>query len=118
MPTDITPIIDAMIRKRPESGLVLQALILAGFRNGHCTAEDAHHIPVTHPNVRGSVAKKLGKFGFQKGEVVRGTTEASHGHWLCKWELVEPVKARAFLNEITARMVGVDTEQEKQGVLL
>ena len=55
-----------IIKKRPETVLVLHALVLAGLNAGRCTAEDAHHISVGHPNCRGAAMKLLGSMGFVK----------------------------------------------------
>ncbi len=89
-----------IIRKRPETVLLLHAIVLAGLRNGRVTAEDAHHISVSHPNCRGAAMKLLGKFGFVKTEPIRGTTDVSHGHWLMVWELRDRSKAEALVRHL------------------
>jgi len=83
--------LEGITRKRPETALVLHQLLITVRRKGSCTAEDAHNIPVTHPNVRGAAMKLLGKCGCCKRDVpIRGTTKESHGHWLHVWEVRVP----------------------------
>ena len=75
----------AIVNKRPETALVMHQLLLAAREKGCCTAEDAHNINVSHPNVRGAAMKLLGKCGMVKVKPVRGSTKQSHGHWLWQW---------------------------------
>ena len=96
-------------RKRPEIPHVLHALVLAGLKKGHVTAESAHHIPVTHPNSRGAAMKYLREWGFVMGDVVRGTTKQSHGHWLHRWILKDRQKAEELVAALTYRVTGVDS---------
>lgn len=97
--------VEGVARKRPETAIVLQTLIMAGIRRGHVTAEDAHHIPVSHPNVRGVAMKLLAKCGFAKEYPTRGTTENSHGHWMFVWKLSNHSAARSVLDRIVRIVV-------------
>lgn len=97
-----------IVKKRPETILLLHALVLAGINKGRVTAEDAHHIEVSHPNVRGACMKLIGQFGFVKTDApIRGTTPQSHGHWLRVWELQDRAKAQALIRHLSHAMAGI-----------
>jgi len=109
-----------IIRKRPEVGLVLHQLLLTIRRNGVATAEDAHNIAVSVPNVRGASMKLLGRCGCAKNPVpVRGTTRKSHGHWLHQWVISDPRLFHACTDRITEATAGIASEQtDTEGWLL
>jgi len=108
-------ICERMIRKNPESVSVVVALLLVGLRKGFVTAEDAHDVQVSHPNLRGAVMRQMSKFGFQKGELMQGTTTKSHSHLLFRWDLVDSRRARDFLNRLTSAVAGrPDSEPQMQ----
>jgi len=110
--------LDKITRKRPEVILLLHAMVLHGRKHGHVTAEDVHHIPVSHPNCRGAAMKYLGKMGFVKDQVIRGSTEQSHGHWLMRWKLDDLECGMKFLAELQrlATRISIPTEQQTLGV--
>lgn len=113
-----TPWLAPMVEKRPEVALVLHALLLHLQSHGSCTAEDAHHIPVSHPNVRGATMKLLAKCGAVKGDVVeRGTTKDSHQHWLFRWRIADIRQVWSVLNSMKKLLTGIEKKPVPQGEL-
>jgi hypothetical protein len=108
------PWLTGIIAKRPETVLLLHAMIIAGLRKGRVSAEDAHNIPVTHPNTRGAAMKLLGKCGFKKDYPFQGTTAASHGHWMFMWTLYDAQKAKAILGRLRGTAVELGKEPGPQ----
>ena len=100
--------LQGMIKKRPETLLVLQALVLTGMSRGKVTAEDAHHIPVSHPNCRGAAMKYLARFGFVKDRPIKGTTKASKGHWLWEWRLDNRARAQSLINHVQRAVIKIE----------
>ena len=96
---DLPGWLKGICNKRTDVFMVLAKMVEVGIEKGVVTAEDAHCIPAT-PNSRGAAAKFMTKFGFRKGEVFKGTTKQSHGHWLCKWYLEDHSKAKGFLDAV------------------
>ena len=110
--------LDGIIRKRPETVLLLHALVLIGLRKGCVTAEDGHHIPVSHPNCRGAAMKLLAKSGFVKEFPTRGSTEQSHGHWLFRWRLEDVQQARQVVNRLNHAAAQINSEPRTGQMLL
>ena len=96
-----------IIKKRRETILVLHALVLAGLKKGRVSAEDAHHIPVSHPNCRGAAMKVLHHAGFEKSYPFQGKTPASHGHWMFMWTLYDVGRAQAVLNRLEGAVTDI-----------
>jgi len=83
--------LSGIVSKRPETVLLLHALVLTGIRKGEVTAEDAHHIPVSHPNCRGAAMKLLANCGFSRGTPRKGTTDENN-------ESMTPFQVSCFEN--------------------
>ena len=103
-----------IIAKRPETVLLLHAMLISGLRKGRVSAEDAHHIPVTSPNCRGAAMKLLGKCGFKKDYPIKGSTRPSHGHWLWQWVLYDAPRATAILGRLRGTAVALSNEPAPQ----
>jgi len=103
-------------RKRPGVALVLHALLVAANKRGEVTAEDAHCVPVSHPNVRGPAMKALGGCGLRKSHPSTGTTQKSHGHTLWVWTVYDQSKVDAVLRRLSA-CVGVLQREAVQPTL-
>lgn len=110
----------AITKKRGgEIALILQQLLITGRRQGHVTAEDAHNISVSHPNVRGAAMKYLRKCGFGKSMMaVTGTTKQSHGHWMFQWVLKDDLTAQGVSDRLTGAVLDLKREPNGQGTLL
>lgn len=107
------------LKRGGEIALVLQQLLIAGKRKGHVTAEDAHNVQVSHPNVRGAAMKYLRKCGFEKSMMaVTGTTKQSHGHWMFQWVLKDSLTAEGVMQRLTGAVLQLKQGQERQMALL
>ena len=107
--------LQGIVQKRgAEVGLILQQLLIMGRAKGKVTAEDAHNIKVSHPNVRGAAMKLLYKCGFVKDTPIQGTTKASHGHWLWVWKLQDDMQAQSVCNDITETILKIPVKQDNQ----
>lgn len=105
-------------RKRgAEIASIVFHLLNVGMRRGDATLEDAHGISVTHPNIYGASAKYLHKVGFIRGEIFRGTTKQSHGHYLRRWILEDHQKARRAVDGLTEALLKVKPRQLQQTVM-
>lgn len=103
-----------MVLKRPETALVLHALLLRLREKGEVTAEDAHDIAVSHPNVRGTAMRLLRKCGAEKTVPSYGTTRRSHGHVLFKWTVKDAARVRAILARLGSLVTALGGEEEEQ----
>jgi len=103
-----------MLRKRPEVALLVFAMISHGIRNGKVTAEDAHHIPVTHPNARGVSVKYLARCGFEKGQIITGSTKQSKGHYLCEWILSDYRLAKSIIDGMSGIIARIEYGSKEQ----
>ena len=106
-----------MIAKRPETALVLHALLLRLRERGECTAEDAHGIAVSHPNVRGTAMKLLRKCGAVKTVPTTGTTSRSHGHVLFVWKVEDYELLRGVLGKLGSLVTGIERTEDRQTLL-
>lgn len=97
--------LDQIMANRPEVLLILHALVIAGIHGETITSENAHCIPVSHPNCRGAAMKLLRNVGFAKVGFSYGTTDISHAHVLGQWRMIDQHKANVFLNRIKAGAV-------------
>lgn len=105
--------------KRPEVLLILHALLIQLRQRGECTAEDAHNIPVTHPNTRGAAMKYLGNFGCKKNPIpIQGTTKQSHGHWLHKWIVYDSAALEQGFMMIREAVTGLEPDNDGNLMLL
>ena len=102
--------LEAMVKKRPETLLVLHALVLSGIRTGHVSAEDAHHIPVSHPNCRGAAMKYIHRFGFVKDCLMKGTTKQSKGHYLWRWVLQDRRQAERLMIHVRQFVASIEPD--------
>ena len=105
--TDLPRWLTGISAKRPETVLLLHAMILTGLRRGRVSAEDTHHIAVTHPNVRGAAAKLLPGCGFRRGQEIAGQTRKSHGHSLHEWRLDDYGRARRVLDAMRGAVLAL-----------
>lgn len=108
MTTDVCALpswLAGILAKRPETGLLIHAMLIAGLQRGHVTAEDVHHIPVSHPNCRGAAMKMLRHAGFTKGAEITGATAASKGHYLHKWVLTDRLLAQSILRAMSGHVL-------------
>lgn len=85
---------------------------------GRITAEDAHCIPVKKSHsIRGAAMRSLRGLNIIRAvEVTQGTTKASHEHTIFRWELADPVAARALLRAVQETVL--QREPETSGQLL
>jgi len=99
---------------------VLFHLINHGIMHGKVTAEDAHCIPVSHPNVRGAAMKFLRTAGFEKVSLTVGSTDQSHAHWMFVWELKNYPLAKGIVNEMARplQLIARQKQEVGQGQLL
>ena len=110
--------LSGIVRKRSEVVQILYAMVAHGVRTGKVTSEDVHHISVTSEKVWGASAKFLPRCGFVKGEIIRGTTKKSKGHYLCQWVLNDYSVAKGILNQMASLLTGLPENNKGQLNLL
>ncbi len=95
--------LEGMLKKRtPDVLRILGDLTEAGLKKGHCSANDIVHRDLAQPNIIGGVFKTLKSLGFVQTDYrEEARFKSQHGRKVFRWELVDSVRARAFL-----RMVG------------
>jgi len=107
-----------MVRKRPETAMVLHALLLVLRSNGEADAEDAHHIEVSNPNVRGAAMKLLRSCGCEPKRVTYSTTKKGAGHAMMVWHVTDTQLFHDTIQRITVAVSGIPERHEAQRMLI
>ncbi len=111
--------VKGLIRKWPVSALaILAALCEAGLKRGTASANDTAGVVYSDPHVVGAVFKVLARVGFVKGnEIIASTRPKSNASFVLVWTLVDPSKARQFLDECRSVLCKQEGKAETQCVL-
>jgi len=108
--------IDLMLAKRkPDALMVLMQLVRAGLRKGSCSGNDVVNRNLTESNVIGGVFSTLKTLGFiQTDRREVGIHESMHRRKVHIWELLEPFKARYFIDKCAGMAFGGEMDKYTQ----
>ena len=100
--------IDLMLAKRkPDALMVLMQLAKAGLSKGHCSGNDIVTRDLKEMNIVGGVFSTLKTLGFvQTDKREEARFKSQHGRRVFLWELIEPFKARYFIDKCAGMAFG------------